>query len=334
MGQTVVVVTTVYLVLATTLYQVMRNSDNQYNSISAARRLGYNISPPNFDPLVESIQRSVDDNTAEKLQNDSSYLDDDGKINTTYRIMVLFPFLDVAPKDGFVDSKELEKWILQQAVDRLNFGTRQALELHDENGDGLVSFPEYLPHVSNQDLEGDDKRRGAAGWWYEQFKNADADHNGLLDFDELKDFLHPEDSTNERIQKWLLRDEIREMDYDNNQKLDWMEFETGAYDGYLNYIALEAKGDKDVPSEQDVFAKLDLDQDELLDLDELRPFLQYMNPGVLQNARHHTLHLIDEADQDEDGKLTIQEMINNDRVFYDSLFHQTNVSDDKFHDEL
>lgn len=152
MGQTVVVVTTVYLVLATTLYQVMRNSDNQYNSISAARRLGYNISPPNFDPLVESIQRSVDDNTAEKLQNDSSYLDDDGKINTTYRIMVLFPFLDVAPKDGFVDSKELEKWILQQAVDRLNFGTRQALELHDENGDGLVSFPEYLPHVSNQDL--------------------------------------------------------------------------------------------------------------------------------------------------------------------------------------
>lgn len=35
--------------------------------------------------------------------------------------------------------------------------------------------------------EGEDKRHGPAGWWYEQFKIADADYNGLLDFDELKE---------------------------------------------------------------------------------------------------------------------------------------------------
>lgn len=52
------------------------------------------------------------------------------------------------------------------------------------------------------------------------------------------------------------------MDFDNDQKLDWMEFETGAYDAYMNYITLETRGEADVFSEEDVFAMLDLDQDE------------------------------------------------------------------------
>lgn len=56
------------------------------------------------------------------------------------------------------------------------------------------------------------------------------------------------------------------MDYDNDQKLDWMEFETGAYDSYMNYITLESKEDGHVPSEKDLFAKLDLNQDEYVPL--------------------------------------------------------------------
>lgn len=208
------------------------------------------------------------------------------------------------------------------------------MELHDKNGDGHVSFSEYLPHITNKDIEGEDKRHGPAGWWYEQFKTADADQNGLLNFDELKDFLHPEDSTNEQIQEWLLKDEIRQLDYDYDQKLDWMEFEMGAYDAYMNYIALQTNGDANAPSEEDVFAMLDLDQDELLDLEELRPFLQYMNPGEVQRAKHYTRSLIDEADEDGDGKLTIHEMINNDQVFYNTLFLHTKNSEEKIHDEL
>lgn len=52
------------------------------------------------------------------------------------------------------------------------------------------------------------------------------------------------------------------MDYDNDQKLDWMEFEMGANDAYMNYIALETNGDVNALSEEDVFDMLDLDQDE------------------------------------------------------------------------
>ena len=288
--------------------------------------------------MMESIERSFDTKTDENLQHDSTYLVDDHRLNSTYRIMVLFPFLDIAPKDGFIDHDEMELWIVHQAIERLNFRTKQALELHDKNGDGFVSFPEYLPQISNQDLELTEtieKKNGEAGWWYEQFKNADADHNGLLNFDELKDFLHPEDSANERIQEWLLKDEIRQMDYDNDHKLDRMEFETGAYDAYLNCIAFQTKAeDKHVPSEEEVFSQLDINQDELLDLEELKPFLPYINPGEMEKARHYTRYLIDEADQNEDGKLTIHEIINNDHVFYNSLHHHTRVSGEEMHEEL
>lgn len=32
-----------------------------------------------------------------------------------------------------------------------------------------------------------EKGYGEAGWWMEQFKNADVDSNGLLDFNEFKE---------------------------------------------------------------------------------------------------------------------------------------------------
>lgn len=335
MAKAVVVVATVHFVLVLTLYQAIKDNDRDYNSNRPARRLGYNNSPPHFDPLLESMERSLDKDTNESLQNNSTYLNDDGRINITYRIMVLFPFLDVAPKDGFIDYNEMEFWMVHQAIDRLNYRTKMALELHDKNGDGLVSFSEYLPHITNKDIEGENKRCGPAGWWYDQFKIVDADHNGLLNFEELKDFLHPEESTIEKIQEWLVKDEIRQLDYDNDHKLDWMEFEMGAYDAYMNYIALETKGDEiNVPSEEDVFAMLDRDQDDLLDWEELIPFLQYLNPGEVQRAKYYTRSLIDEADEDGDGKLTVHEMINNEQVFYNAFYLHTKESDEKIRDEL
>lgn len=147
-----VVVATVYFVLVMTLYQAIKDNDRTFNSYRAARRLGYNNLPPHFDPLLERIdESSLDKNTDESLQDDSEYLNDDGSLNVTYRIMVLFPFLDVEPRDGFIEYKEMEFWIVHQAIDRLNFRTKKALELHDKNGDGLVSFSEFLSHITNKD---------------------------------------------------------------------------------------------------------------------------------------------------------------------------------------
>ena len=51
-----------------------------------------------------------------------------------------------------MESKELEAWIVQQADDRLTYRTEKELALRDKDGDGAISFQEYNPQFSNEDL--------------------------------------------------------------------------------------------------------------------------------------------------------------------------------------
>lgn len=234
------------------------------------RRLGYKVLPPLFDPLVVKIERFVE----EKGLNDwktpthwenlpvpkeldqegvADFLSDEGTLNITLRLTYLFPSLDKNPEDGFVESRELEAWIMQQANDRLTFRAGKELASRDQDGDGAISFREYFPHFTNKDIGNDclayvsymprdsvgRKKRwkeegnseswdwfrvsscfpffradqseqlqvsqkrvydsnnasterngmghGGAGWWKEQFRNADVDQNGLLNFTEFKE---------------------------------------------------------------------------------------------------------------------------------------------------
>lgn len=78
--------------------------------------------------------------------------DHEGRLNITLRLIILFPLLDQSPKDGIVTSAELRSWITAQAIERLNYTTHKELASHDINGDGLISFNEYLPQFSNADI--------------------------------------------------------------------------------------------------------------------------------------------------------------------------------------
>ncbi|KAK0592912.1 hypothetical protein LWI29_027657 [Acer saccharum] len=69
----------------------------------------------------------------------------------TSRLMILFPLIDNAPKDG-VGFEELEAWNAQVVIDRLSYLTQKEMELSDKNGDGEVYFQEYLPHFSQEDI--------------------------------------------------------------------------------------------------------------------------------------------------------------------------------------
>lgn len=77
---------------------------------------------------------------------------EEGRLNITLRLIILFPLLDQSPKDGIVTSAELGSWITTQAVERLNYTTHMELASHDVNGDGLISFKEYLPQFSDDDI--------------------------------------------------------------------------------------------------------------------------------------------------------------------------------------
>ncbi|XP_021909330.1 calumenin-A [Carica papaya] len=336
----------VFMLLATAfIFFTLKKQHGQTQNRRPTRRLGYkiniNIPPaPVFDPLVTKMERlhqahekeGGGENDGDNDRDD--YFTDEGKLNVTLRLIVLFPLLDTAPKDGFVCLKELETWNLQQAEERLIYRTIEELRLRDRDGDGMLSFSECLPRFSKEDIEKNETGHGEAGWWNQQFINADADKNGLLDFDEFNNFLHPEDSNNEEIQKWVLREKIRGMDSNGDGKLDFTEFVKHTYDTYRIYMEFETLGAQ-IPTAEEKFADLDTNNDEFLVVEELRPIIRYLQPGELSYAKYYSHYLIREADDVKDGKLSLEEMLNHEHSFYNTVFDDIMDDDyDDFHDEL
>lgn len=154
----VVVVCTILaivFILLIFLSENIKSSGKDYRpSGGLIRRLGLKTPIPVFDPLVAEMERMGEEKKGKRkgLEKDKKYFYDDGSLNIDLRLMVLFPFLDREPKDGFVDAKELEAWIVYQAFDRMHHITKRELESRDEEGDGAISFSEYLPRFSKEDI--------------------------------------------------------------------------------------------------------------------------------------------------------------------------------------
>ncbi|GKV25573.1 hypothetical protein SLEP1_g34989 [Rubroshorea leprosula] len=299
-----------------------------------------------LDPLVTRIERSLEERGLVGIKNPvnqenisylsdvvdaSEYFSDGGSLNITKRLITLFPLLDISPADRVVSFEELETWNIKQAQDRLSYRTHAEMVSRDENGDGAISFNEYLPQFTKNDTVITELRmgHGEAGWWIKQFDNAGADWSGSLSVDEFNNFLLPEDSNNERIHKW---DEVLRMDYDHDMKLNFKEFLDHVYDIYKNYIAFEAGGY--VPTAEEKFAEVDLGKDKFLEVEELKPMLRYLYPGELSYAKYYTSYLIHEADDNEDGKLSMAEMLNHENLFYNTLYDDGSEDYEDLHDEL
>ncbi|KAK4277586.1 hypothetical protein QN277_015563 [Acacia crassicarpa] len=298
------------------------SDDDGKKLLSAAGNTNNNVNNNNTNTTTRLFN--------EVMETYDQYVTAGGKLNTTLRLTILFPLLDRDPKDYLISFNELEGWILQQSMDRLNYTTFNDFNSKDKDGDSAISFREYLPHFSDSDLEKKGMGHGEAGWWQERFDTADMDHNGLLNFTELRDFLHPEDSKNEGMQKWLLRDRMKRMDGDNDGKLNFKEFEEHVYSTYASYVEFETEG-RNVPQPHHKFHELDVNNDNFLSAEELMPILGYIFPGELTYARFYTIYLINEADDNEDGKLSLEEMIKHEVIFYHTV--QSDGSQDD-HDEL
>lgn len=121
---------------------------------------------PVFDPIVTRIERLSHEKEAkttveaakekeEEEEDDDmfeEYFAQDRRLNTTMRIKFLFPLLDASPRDGFVSLKELQTWMMQQTEDNMGYRTAKELELQDKDKDGVITFEEYLPQFSKEDI--------------------------------------------------------------------------------------------------------------------------------------------------------------------------------------
>lgn len=153
----------VYLLLATAFVLLLILGSSNHNGrrhFDLNRRLGNRFQAPAFDPLVAKIERHEEEkgtkvgghDVADEVTDANEYFSDEGRLNITLRLIILFPLLDKAPKDGVISALELNSWLRDMATDRLNYRTQRELLSHDENGDGAISFLEYLPQFSDEDI--------------------------------------------------------------------------------------------------------------------------------------------------------------------------------------
>lgn len=164
----------VYALLATAFILVMvfcpSKQHGHHDHLGLNRRLGFRDHVPVFDPLVAKMERYAEENglggqthnldlvehspmmDTSEVEEVHEYFSDEGKLNLTLRLLSLFPLIDQAPKDSYISSNELKHWLTQQAVERLNYRTQKEMESYDKDGDGNISFSEYQPKFSSQDI--------------------------------------------------------------------------------------------------------------------------------------------------------------------------------------
>ncbi|KAK1307997.1 hypothetical protein QJS10_CPA09g01610 [Acorus calamus] len=253
-----------------------------------------------------------------------------GRLNVTERLAYLFRILDRAPIDGGLSYRELEMWNVRQAFDRLIHRTEARMRAHDADGDEAVTLREFLSNLSDQELG------GSCTIVINNIPN-----KGYNRPDLVFTFLHPEDSTNAKVQLWLQKEKIKEMDEDRDGKLSFDEFKNRVYDIYKNYAEFESAEEDETQHKlnaEQKFEELDADKDRFLTAEELKPIIHNLHPGEISYAKYYTKYLMHEADENKDGKLTLIEMLEHQYAFYSAVVEDSNSNDDDdddyWHDEL
>jgi hypothetical protein len=101
---------------------------------------------------MEAQQQPEPWETDADYEDPEDYLNDEDQFNITDRLIVLFPLLDINPHDGFVSVKELQDWHWLQGQNALQHRTDREMDVHDKNNDGLITFKEYLPHLTEEEI--------------------------------------------------------------------------------------------------------------------------------------------------------------------------------------
>ncbi|PKA57262.1 Calmodulin-like protein 8 [Apostasia shenzhenica] len=364
MGRAAVVL--IYATLALLLLLVLRTNHSpghpghQHHRRLKLRNFSFTSPPASaerhipFDPLIADIEQRREDREWERSHfnipsapgeeaqpewedfiDAEDYINNEDRFNITSRIVLLFPRVDVAPADGFVSLEELTEWNLRQAVKEVMHRTEREMELHDKNRDGHVSFAEYEPpswsRNDNSTAFGYD-----FGWWKEDHFNAsDIDGDGLLNKTEFNDFLHPSDSSNPRLIKWLCHEEIRERDKDKDGMLSFQEFFNGLFDSLSSFDGVYNRSDTSdgAPAKQ-LFNDLDKDNNGFLTAEELMSVIGNLHPSERYYAKQQAEYVLSQADADKDGRLSLNEMIEHPYVFYSAIFSDDDDNGFDFHDEF
>ncbi|VDK45622.1 unnamed protein product [Anisakis simplex] len=256
--------------------------------------------------------------------------------------------------DGFVDSDELTDWIHNSAsfifdlnVSRLCLVEESVIVLYDifwsmisldreetterftemdVNRDGFVTWDEYLTEAFGdgelplEELDADDKKLMEEDRRY--FMSADLDHDDRLSTEEFDAFQNPEHYPH--MHKTLIEMTMLEKDRNSDGKIDLKEF--------LGDISDNVESEWYTVEKSRFEDEYDVDKNLFLEGDEIT---KWLIPNLEETARQEADHLISSADKDDDGRLTIDEIVNEHALFVGS--EATNFGErltDMSHEEL
>lgn len=246
------------------------------------------------------------------------------------KLAAILPRVDING-DGDITKDELVSWIKLQVLDYITRDTQKALPKDDTNKDGKVTWEEYVvntygenyrdPDTLPKDHDDDESYTAYAKRDLKRFKLADKDNDGNLVFDEFIAFLHPEEFPH--MNELVVEETLEDMDEDKDGKISMEEF--------LGDVDEDDEDDDDnwYKQEKDKFVKdLDKDKDGFLDVKELSGWVIPMEDEYNEQEANH---LISSADQNGDGILSYDEVVDNYDVFIGS---QATDYGRLLHDEL
>jgi Ca2+-binding EF-hand superfamily protein len=315
-----------------------------------------------FDPKF-AAHHHEDNMDSEDLGYDYELNDDSDSETVTSRVTRFFPLIDT-DNNGFITVDELWKWQLHNAYNISVKQSRQEFHEMDADKDGhLVWQREYAHYLEIEDpvdasddhltlpqvlldiahgQTGPDKDAQVSklyGNWGKvtkiRFLLADADMDLRLNEDEYFKMMHPEEGGNMQLKMHTLRQDIHDCDNDDDMHLNFEEFYNGVWPNFFLWNEdTEDEHGEEMPEHQmrenamNRFTLMDNNADGLLSVEELFPAFTDMHPTEGRYARLEAERMVSVADENEDGKLSLHEMLERPFVFYSRL----NLNGD--HDEL
>lgn len=217
-------------------------------------------------------------------------------------------------KDGYVSKEELVDWIMNSFRKLDMEDSLEQFEECDENNDNKVTWREYLTrhHGFNiNDYKDDYATEKEAVEEFtkvldedkKKFDAADVDKDGALTKKEHVAFLYPADFPH--MHDIELERTLEEHDKNGDGTITKEEF-----------LADTDKNDKELLLlEEERFGDFDKNKDGVLDKKEIT---DWVLPDNNEAAVEEADHLIERSDKDKDGKLSIEEIVNNHEDFVGS----------------
>jgi Ca2+-binding EF-hand superfamily protein len=237
-----------------------------------------------------------------------------------------------------ITREELKAQIIENTNKHLKDGKKEAgksFQEVDADGDGLVTWNEYLKkfviekglvdkkHANEHNehtFDGDTRRM--VDEEKQSFAEADSNDDGL-DTIEWLGFQHPEFS--KTMLKDMAEDIMRTLDDNRDGILSKAEF---AKEPLGEPIDPEMDVAYKKQREREFDTEIDVDKDGYATLEEL---LNYVNPKNERHAVQEVTEIMDIADTNKDGELSLAEMLNNAQALADSGFVKPR---NRLHDDL